>query len=201
MTLTMTKEELTKIIDSLHLQIVWIRMCIEIAEYLHNVDKNKLKNAKNFWYLTKTSLAYRGLMELAKLFDEEHGLSLKQIKNLCSRNNQVFNDSSVVEYCRYFEKELKAFSAITTKLHTRRNKSLAHNDIDYYFYNKKSVNDFNLSFEEIKELAMVIYNFAATMQKKIDSPSKNYEYPTYYDDVKRLFGEKTETDILLESEW
>ena len=157
----MTKEELTKIIDSLHLQIVWVRMCIDIAEYLHNIDKSKLKNAKNFWHLTRTSLAY----------------------------------------CRNFEKELKAFSAVSTKLYNRRNKSLAHNDKDYYFYNKESVDKFYLEFDEIKELSMVIYNFAVTMQNKIDSPKKNFEYPTYYDDVKRLFGEKTEIDILLETEW
>ena len=197
----MTKEELTKIIDSLHLQIVWVRMCIDIAEYLHNIDKNKLKNAKNFWYLTRTSLAYRGLMELVKLFDEEDGLSIKRIKNSCSRNSQFFNDSSVVEYCRNFEKELKAFSAVSTKLYNRRKKSLAHNDIDYYFYNGKTIEDFPLEFNEIKELSMLIYNFAVTMQEKIDSPRKNFEYPTYYDDVKRLFGEKTEIDVLLESEW
>lgn len=201
MTSTMTKKELTKIIDSLHLQIVWVRMCIDIAEYLHNIDKSKLKNAKNFWHLTRTSLAYRGLMELAKLFDEEDCLSIKQIKNLCSRNSQFFNDFSVIEYCRNFEKELKAFSAVSTKLYNRRNKSLAHNDKDYYFYNKESVDKFYLEFDEIKELSMVIYNFAVTMQNKINSPKKNFEYPTYYDDVKRLFGEKTEIDILLETEW
>ena len=39
MTSTMTKEELTKIIDSLHLQIVWVRMCIDIAEYLHKASQ------------------------------------------------------------------------------------------------------------------------------------------------------------------
>lgn len=199
MILTMTKEELTKIIDSLHLQIVWIRMCIDIAEYLHNIDNNKLKEAKNFWHLTRTSLAYRGLMELAKLFDEENGLSLKQIKNLCSRNNQVFNDSSVVDYCRNFEKELKVFSAVSTKLHTRRNKSLAHNDINYYFYNRKTIDNFPLDFDEIKELSILIYNFAVTMQEKIDSPRKGLGYPANSDDVKRLFGEKTEDDIWLES--
>lgn len=197
---TVTKEELTKIIDSLHLQIVWIRMCFDIAEYLQDIDKEKLKNAKNFWYLTKTSLGYRGLMELVKLFDEEDCLSIKRIRNMCSRNSQLFNDSSVVECCRNFGKELNKLSAISTKLYNRRNKSLAHNDKDYYFYNKESVDDFHLEFDEVKKLSLAIYNFAVTMQKKIDSPRKNLEYPAFSDDVKRLFGEKTEADVWLESE-
>ena len=120
---------------------------------------------------------------------------------MCSRNSQLFNDSSVVEYCRNFEKELNALSTVSTKLYNRRKKSLAHNDKDYYFYNKESVDDFHLEFDEIKELSLVIYNFAVTMQEKIDSPRKGLGYPADSDDVKRLFGEKTEIDILLESEW
>ena len=197
----MTKEELTKIIDNLHLQMVWVKMCFDISKYLKNVDADKLRRAKNFWYLTRTSLAYRGLMELAKLFDKQDGLYIKKIKNLCSKNSGLFNDSSVVDYCRKFEKDLNSLSDISTRLYNRRNKSLAHNDEDYYFYNKKSVDEFHLEFEEVEKLSSIIYDFAEAMQEKIDSSRKDFGYPAYYDDVKRLFGEKTEIDILLESEW
>jgi hypothetical protein len=52
--------------------------------------------------------------------------------------------------------------------------------------------------QEIKSIATVLYNFAKTMQEKIGSKRANLGYPANSDDVKRLFGEKTDTDIWLE---
>ena len=104
----LTKENLTQIIDSLHLQSVWIRECIDIVEYLSNVNKERLKPSRNFWHMTKSSLIYRYSIELAKLFDEGEGLSIYDIRNLCIRNSAFFNNPSfVTQYCKDFKKELK----------------------------------------------------------------------------------------------
>lgn len=195
-----TKNELTQIIDGLHLQMVWISICIESLEYLQNIEKEKLEKSKNFWYITKTSLVYRFSMELAKLFDEQKGLSLRRIKNMCSNNSHYFHDSSfVVNYCRDFTNQLKKYAVVCNNIKERRDKTYAHNDRDYYLFSHKAIDDFPLDMEEIKTLVLLIYNFAITMQEYIGSKRKELGYPAFSDDVKRLFGEKTENDIWLES--
>ena len=65
-------------------------------------------------------------------------------------------------------------------------------------FNQKAIDDFPLDMQEIKDMANIIYNFAKTMQEKIGSKRTNLGYPANSDDVKRLFGEKTDTDIWLE---
>ena len=198
----LTKENLTQIIDSLHLQSVWIRECIDIVEYLSNVNKERLKPSRNFWHMTKSSLIYRYSIELAKLFDEGEGLSIYDIRNLCIRNSAFFNNPSfVTQYCKDFKKELKNHSKTVKNLCDRRNKTYGHNDKDYYLFTQKAIDDFQLDFEDIKNLALLIYNFATTLQQNINSTRKELGYPAYYDDVKRLFGEKTEADIWLDSEF
>ena len=198
----LTKENLTQIIDSLHLQSVWIRECIDIVEYLSNVNKERLKPSRNFWHMTKSSLIYRYSIELAKLFDEGEGLSIYDIRNLCIRNSAFFNNPSfVTQCCKDFKKELKNHSKTVKNLCDRRNKTYGHNDKDYYLFTQKAIDDFPLDFEDIKNLALLIYNFATTLQQNINSTRKELGYPAYYDDVKRLFGEKTEADIWLDSEF
>lgn len=196
----LTKENLTQIIDSLHLQSVWIRECIDIVEYLSNVNKERLKPSRNFWHMTKSSLIYRYSIELAKLFDKGKGLSIYDINNRCMQNLSFFNDPSfVTQYCEDFKEQLKNYSKTEKNLRDRRNKTYGHNDKDYYLFTQKAIDDFPLDFEEIKNLALLIYNFATTLQQNINSTRKELGYPAYYDDVKRLFGEKTEADIWLDS--
>lgn len=197
-----TREDLIRIIDCLHLQSVWIRECIDIVEYLSNVNKEKLKPSRNFWHMTKSSLIYRYSIELAKLFDKGKGLSIYDINNRCMQNLSFFNDPSfVTQYCKDFKKELKNHSETVKNLCDRRNKTYGHNDKDYYLFTQKAIDDFPLDFEDIKNLALLIYNFATTLQQNINSTRKELGYPAYYDDVKRLFGEKTEADIWLDSEF
>ena len=52
--------------------------------------------------------------------------------------------------------------------------------------------------DEIKAMSAIMYNFAKTMQEKIGSKRAHLGYPANSDDVKRLFGEKTDADIWLE---
>lgn len=197
-----TKEDLLRIIDSLYLQSIWIQECIYIVEYINNVDKEKLKPSRNFWHMTKSSLIYRYSIELAKLFDEGKGLSIYNIRNLCIQNSAFFNNPSfVTQHCEDFKEQLKNHSKTVKNLRDRRNKTYGHNDKDYYLFTQKAIDDFPLDFEDIKNLALLIYNFATTLQQNINSARKDLGYPPHYDDVKRLFGEKTEADIWLDSEF
>jgi len=119
---------------------------------------------------------------------------------MCAQNNEYFDNSfDVNEYCKAFKKALNQHSLLIKNLRERRCKTYAHNDEKYYLFSKKATIDFPLDFEEIKSLAKIIYTFAKKMQEKIGSQRASLDYPAHPDDVKRLFGEKTETDLWLEN--
>ena len=194
-----SKETLTEIIDGLHLQMVWVWLSIDSLEAINSIDKNKLRVAKNFIYITRSSLIYRYSMELAKLFDTEKGLSINRINNMCLQNKEYFDATfDILEYCKNFKKSLNQYNSLTKNITERRRKTYAHNDKDYYLFSQKAIDDFPLDMEKIKSLARTIYDFAKVMQEKIGSKRTYIEYPAYSDDVKRLFGEKTDAEKWLE---
>ena len=194
-----SKDKLTEIIDGLHLQMVWVWLAIDSLEAIKTIDKGKIKQAQNFMYITHSSLIYRYSMELAKLFDQEDGLSIYRIRNMCLQNKVYFDASfDISEYCKIFRKELNQYNSLIKNIRERRRKTYAHNDKDYYLFSQTAIDDFPLDMQEIKSMASVIYNFAKTMQEKIGSKRANLGYPANSDDVKRLFGEKTDTDKWLE---
>ncbi len=196
-----SKEDLTRIIDGLHLQMAWVWLCIDSLEAIRGIDKNQIKRAQNFMYITHSSLIYRYSMELAKLFDKQDGLSINQIKNMCMNNKEYFDPSFDIEgYCKSFKKELNQYNCLIKNIRERRRKTYAHNDKDYYLFRRKAIDDFPLDMEEIKAMATIMYNFAKTMQEKIGSNRAGLGLPAHSDDVKRLFGGKTDVDLLLEEE-
>ena len=193
-----SKDKLTEIIDGLHLQMVWVWLAIDSLDAIKTIDKEKMKRAQNFMYITHSSLIYRYSMELAKLFDKKEGLHIYKIRNLCLQNKKYFDTSfDITEYCLNFKKTLKQYNSSIENVKKRRMKTYAHNDEEYYLFSQKAIDDFPLDMEEIKSIATVLYNFAKTMQEKIGSKRANLGYPTNSDDVKRLFGDKTDTDIEL----
>ena len=179
--------------------MVWVWLCLDTLDALKNIDKDKLKVANNFFYITHSSLIYRYSIELAKLFDEKDGLSIYQIKNMCVQNKNYFDTSfDVDKHCNDFKKALHQHDSLIKNIRERRRKTYAHNDEEYYLFSKKAIIDFPLDIEEIKLLANTIYSFAKQMQEKIGSSRSNLGYPANSDDVKRLFGEKTDSDLWLE---
>lgn len=179
--------------------MVWVWLAIDSLNAIKTIDKVKIKQAQNFMYITHSSLIYRYSMELAKLFDQEDGLSIYRIRNMCLQNKGYFDDSfDIVEYCKNFKKSLSQYKPLINNITERRRKTYAHNDKDYYLFSQKAIDDFPLDMQEIENMANLIYTFAKTMQEKIGSKRAHLGYPANSDDVKRLFGEKTDTDIWLE---
>lgn len=193
------KDELCEIIDGLFLQVVWIKLCLDELDALKEIGNDKIKIAKHFFYIAHSSLIYRYSMELAKLFDIEKGLSIYRISNLCGANKEYFDNTfDIIQYCRDFRKELKKYNKLIDNIRGRRMKTYAHNDKDYYLFNKKAIIEFPIDLEEVKNLADILYIFAHTMQEKINSTRQNYGYLSNTDDVKHLFGMKTKDEIWLD---
>lgn len=192
-----SKDELTKILDGLALQTIWISMCIDELDALQEIGNDRIKIAKNFFYITHSSLIYRYSMEIAKLFDDGDVLSIYRIRNICLKHKEYFS-VDITEYCKKFKDELKKYNETIINIQNRRNKTYAHNDKEYYLFKKRAIQDNPLDYEAIKKLADLLYYFAKTMQEKINSCRKEQGYPANTDDVKRLFRLKTKDDLWLE---
>ena len=194
-----TREELIQIIDGMLLQVVWINLCIDTLEAFKTIDKEKFSKSKNFIYITQTSLIYRYSMELVKLLNRAEKMSIYRVLNLSKENSEFFDESfDIVDYCKAVKKELDKYKDTITSLINRRKLTYAHNDDEYYLFSQKAIDENPLDFDEIKNLADFLYSVAKTLQIKIDSPRKHQEYPRHFDDVKRLFGEKTEAEKFYE---
>ena len=136
---------------------------------------------------------FKGYIDLYKLLNDNH------------MRQTIVDNYDYNEAVSYFEDVLKKldehfeqFNYKTFTIRERRRKTYAHNDKDYYLFSQTAIDDFPLDMQEIKSMASVIYNFAKTIQEKIGSKRANLGYPANSDDVKRLFGEKTDTDKWLE---
>lgn len=174
-------------------------MCIDELDAIQEIGNDKIKIAKNFFYITHSSLIYRYSMELAKLFDKGDVLSIYKIRNMCLNNEEYFKpDIDMKEYCKAFKNELDKYKTTICNIQKRRNKTYAHNDEEYYLFNEKAIHENPLDCESIKKLTNILYIFATTMQEKINSCRKEQGYPTNTDDVKKLFGIKTNDELWLE---
>ena len=195
-----SKDELIEILDGMNLQIIWIKLCIDELEALKEIGKERLKVASNFIYITHSSLIYRYSMELAKLFDNTgDAYSITSVCNLCSQNKEFFNDTGIVEFCRSFRSRLNEYKDLTDNIHSRRSKTYAHNDRQYYLFKKKALEDFPIDMNIVKELVGILYYGVYQLGKGIGSKRIELGYPSYTDDVKRLFGMKTNDDKWLEN--
>ena len=145
-----SKDKLTEIIDGLHLQLVWVWLAIDSLNAIKTIDKAKIKRAQNFMYITHSSLIYRYSMELAKLFDQEDGLSIYRIRNMCLQNKGYFDSSFDIEdYCKSFKKSLSQYKPLINNITERRRKTYAHNDKDYYLFSQKAIDDFPLDRKSV----------------------------------------------------
>ncbi len=197
-----TKEQLTFIIDSLHYQAATILLCMDQIKAMQEVGADRMKIAHNFFGITYSSLIYRYEIELFKLLEKENTGSINAIANRCKENKHLFNQpEEVLLVCKQIKKDIGRFNDTNTQLKNRRDKTLAHNDIDYYFFSEKAINEFPLEYDKLREEAILIYRFAEELQSQINSFRKTLRYFDEPDDVKKLFQMKTDHQKEIDSIW
>lgn len=199
--LSLSKNELTDLIHNFHYQVRIIKLCLDELDALKEVGNDRLKKLKanNFFYIAHTSIIFRYEVELPKLFDKNNSGSINWICNRINNNIEYFLHPNEVETkCKSFVRGLKKHKATIMNIRNRRNKTLAHNDAEYYYCSQKAIDDFPFDYEEVKELATSLLDFSIYLYKEIGSDKKSLGYVTHPDDVKRIFGLKTEGDILKE---
>lgn len=196
-----SKNELTELIHNFHYQVRIIKLCLDELDALKEVGNDRLKKLKanNFFYIAHTSIIFRYEVELTKLFDKNNSGSINWICNRINNNIEYFLHPNEVEAkCKQLKKDIKKYKNTLGNIHNRRNKTLAHNDIDYYYFSQKAIDDFPFDYEEVKELATSLLDFSIYLYKEIGSDKKSLGYVTHPDDVKRIFGLKTEGDLFKE---
>ena len=185
----LNREEIKTIVDDLHAQIVIIKMCMDSIEALQKIGNEKIhtKNADNFFRITYNSLIFRYEMELCKLVCDNSGMNIKTICNKISENSSLFFDSNtVIQICRDIKKTVtQKYKAVNKNLWERRNKSLAHNDNEFFFYSERIVETFPLNYDIIKDEVDYLYHCSKYLQRQIFSDV--HYYPKESNDVKNLF--------------
>lgn len=195
-----SKEELVKLIDDFHFHIMIVLLCMDSLDALREIGQEAVdaKNAKNFFYISQTSLIFRYEIELAKLVNSDEEMNVYSICNLCSNNYAQFgmDFQHARDLCKEVKQVLKDNKDLNKNIIERRNKALAHSDITYYLYQKTYVEDFPLDYEQMKEEAQRIFDFARNLRAGIkQNKLLLYEYQSNTDDVKHLFNMKTKADI------
>lgn len=196
----MTKDELSRIIDDFHFQMVVIKMCLESLYAIKEIGQDAInkRGAKNFFDIVHQSLVFRYEVELAKLFmTKGKEIKFSQITNLCCNNVEHFksSDKDIRNLCGQISDVIKNHKKLNDNLVDRRHKALAHSDSNYYYYDKQYIEDYLLDENEITDEVEALFSFACILQQEIGSKGSHYHYPSQADDVKHLFNMKTKADI------
>ena len=198
---SLSKKELTDLIHNFHYQVRIINLCLDELDALKEIGNDRIKSIKanNFFYIAHTSIIFRYEVELSKICNANKEGSINWICNRIIDNIEYFRHSNEVEAkCKQLKKDIKKYKNTLGNIHNRRNKTLAHNDIDYYYFSQKAIDDFPFDYEEVKELATSLLDFSIYLYKEIGSDKKSLGYVTHSDDVKRIFESKTEGDLFKE---
>ncbi len=224
------RNQIKEIIGGFYIQVWYIYCCLSCLkelDQLKNCDTHKktFKNSIIFFHITNKSLAVNACIMLATLFKDNFSgteVTINNIINLCKTySNEILGNNNALEICSQFELDLKENwileksktdkeniteeknenkSDIILNLIARRDKSLSHNDLIYYFNNKSAADNNPLPLEELLRITTLLVQFSEQLKDCFHiSTSFDEAYTAQFDDVKRLFGEKTEADIWLMS--
>ncbi|MGD6779969.1 hypothetical protein ACQCT3_11775 [Sutcliffiella horikoshii] len=160
---TLTKEELSKFMEQLFMEVYHSNSKIELYMYMSNkfVDYPEVGNiAPSFFELTRDSLSNEFGLRIAKLFDSNGYGTLYKLLNLIGANVDLFpadKKKLILSTVSAHSKILKEDNAQLLKnLRTWRDKLLAHWDKNYFF---------NVDRTKLGEDAPMLYGELLTLLK------------------------------------
>lgn len=195
-----SKDDLKNIIESFYTQMVFVHRALDSLDVIDDAPKEAIDKSPNFFFITRKSLAYMCIVILASMLkkkDDKKEITVYAIIDMCLEHSDLFNDK-VEKLCNDFKIELNNKNDIIKNFLIRRDKSLAHFEKDFFFLNQSACEKYKIITQDLREVANLTYQFADNLRDLIDkNPLKN-DYPPNTDDLKRLFGQKTEAYIWLE---
>lgn len=198
------KQDFYDIIERFYQQMVFVHRTIDALdtiEELNDSQKEKMMQSENFFYITRKSLAYMCIIILGSILKQSYQkneITIYAIIDKCLKQKDWFDDVNIDELCSSFKNKLKLQEETIKKLLSRRDKSLAHFECDYFFLNKNAMERFPIPKSELRNVANLLYQFAEKLRDSINPNPFKEKYPPHTDDLKRLFGLKTKDDLWLE---
>lgn len=184
-------------------QALCIKTNVQILKDIWTFQPNfKEKNAGAFYQIIQDNCIFRIVLETYKmLLDSKNGsMTIRQMANDCYKEMikmEVFHAKQQELLCmkRKFAAELSIYKDIEDVIKNNRNKVYAHNDKKYHWFSKEYLKFGELTdeiYDRILEVSDVCIEYCNNiLQFFSEKPILEY---SNHDDVKRLFGIKTEHD-------
>ncbi len=202
-----SENELIGVIDSAYEQIIWSYQASEALKsilYVRKCDLKKFNKSKNFFSMARMALAEFSTLELEKILNKRNNINIFRILHECRNFPNIFRDQfecdgevvedfNIFEYTKCVEGELNKHQKLINNLKSRRDKTFAHNDKNYFHFSKAAIDEFPMDNQELDELTAIVYSCLRMLHLSCGSTA-NLFVATDVDDLKRLFELETESD-------
>lgn len=157
-----SKDDLKDIIESFYTQTVFVHRALDSLDVIDDAPKEAIDKSPNFFFITRKSLAYMCIVILASMLkkkDDKKEITVYAIIDMCLEHSDLFNDK-VEKLCNDFKIELNNKNDIIKNFLTRRDKSLAHFEKDFFFLNQSACEKHKIITQDLREVANLTYQFA-----------------------------------------
>lgn len=180
-------------------QALYIKTNIQILRDIWKLQPQfKEKKTGAFYKVIQENCIFRIVLETYKMLYDSSTIrkmandicrEVDGIEELADKKNELLNMK------RQFSSDLNKFKNIEDLLRQLRNKVYAHNDQEYHWFSASHIKQWGLTdsiYNDIFEISNICIDYCNGILRLFNI-DPIYEYSNH-DDVKRLFGMKTESD-------
>lgn len=142
--------------------INFARNCLTAYTALYdNIQNNDqiLNHAAGFFTITQYALSKCLLLELAKLFcGSRKERTIQKLMGIVQANQDAFINGNIQIFLKRFQLELEGVSSIISKLKTRRNQDLTHNDPIFFHGDINPAEEQYISPNECRQLIDLVFS-------------------------------------------
>lgn len=188
-------------------QALCIKTNVQVLKDIWNLQPNfKEKNTGAFYQIIQDNCIFRIVLESYKLlYDTMKGsTTIRKMANDCYREMiemEEFSSKQQELLCikKNLSSDLSQFADVEKIVKSNRNRVYAHNDQEYHWFSESYTKFWGMTdeiYDRILEVSNICIEYCNIILEFFNKKPV-YEYSNH-DDVKRLFGMKTEKDVEIE---
>lgn len=192
-----------EMVDRFRNQALCIKTNIQVLRDIWDLQqKFKERDTGAFYQIIQDNCIFRIILETYKmLYDSmRYSINIFRMANTSYRKMIEMTkfegrEQELREKKKKLSADLKKYTNVETFIKENRNKVYAHNDSRYHWFKEDYVKKWGMTdqiYDEIMEMADICIEYCNDILKMFNYRSV-YEYSNH-DDIKRLFGLKTDSD-------